>query len=166
MTAFQELKKKSIGYVIYGLDPKLERVEVKEKGSFASYDDFLDKVPKNDAAFVVVDFEYSKGEGEAKRRKIILISWGPEGIGSKVYILFELPGGELQLICRNTRFAWCKLPLTTLYATCWMVSAPTFKLLTCPTSSTMSLLRDANLLLSYMPNDSTLVEGSEAKPNS
>lgn len=84
MTALRELKMGRIGYIIYQLDSKLENVQVKEKGAFANHDELLDKMPKADAAYVAVDFQYSVSEGEAKRHKIILISWCPEGTGIKV----------------------------------------------------------------------------------
>jgi hypothetical protein len=71
--AFQELKKnRKYKYIFLRVEePYIVVHETVEQGT---HKDLLDKLPKDDARYVIVNHEYTKPDG-VKSEKILLISW-------------------------------------------------------------------------------------------
>ncbi|MER5868039.1 actin depolymerization factor/cofilin-like domain-containing protein [Kitasatospora sp. NPDC002040] len=82
-TTFKELKAKKSNYVLYRLNETFDEVIVDKAGTAQTYDDFVDLLPRDEPRFVVHDLALTAGDG-AKRTKVVLISWCPEGTGTKV----------------------------------------------------------------------------------
>eukprot|EP00917_Polyrhabdina_sp_WS-2016_P018625 GHVP01040028.1.p1 GENE.GHVP01040028.1~~GHVP01040028.1.p1 ORF type:complete len:151 (-),score=29.85 GHVP01040028.1:307-759(-) len=49
-----------------------------EKSALEMYNEFADKLPKNDCRYIVYDFEFDRGNQEGMRNKISFIVWSPD----------------------------------------------------------------------------------------
>ena len=76
ITAYQELKLgKKAKYILFALNDANTAIVVdKTSVADASYDDFVQDLPKDQCRWAVYDFEFAK-QGEGKRNKIGFISW-------------------------------------------------------------------------------------------
>ncbi|CEP21585.1 COF1 [Cyberlindnera jadinii] len=78
LKAFNDLKLgKKYKFILYELNPSKTEIVVKEASDSADYDDFLAKLPENDALYAIYDFEYEL-PGEGKRSKIVFYAWSPD----------------------------------------------------------------------------------------
>lgn len=66
--------KKTIKYIIYGLNDKNTEVVVVKSSDSQSYDEFIADLPEEECRWAVYDFEYEK-EGAGKRNKICFYMW-------------------------------------------------------------------------------------------
>lgn len=94
-TTFQELKARKSNYVLYRLNDTLDEVIVDKAGTAETYDAFLELLPGDEPRFVVYDLAFTKGDG-AKRGKIVLISWCPEGTKIKLRMVHSSTYNQLR----------------------------------------------------------------------
>jgi len=75
---FQELKLgKAHRYVLYKINPENTEVVVETTApKTATYQDFVNALPKDDCRYAVFDFEYQQEGG--LRNKILFVVWAPE----------------------------------------------------------------------------------------
>ncbi|CDR41392.1 CYFA0S07e01530g1_1 [Cyberlindnera fabianii] len=79
LKAFNDLKLgKKYKFVLYELNSTKTEIVVKETSTSDDYDEFLGKLPENDALYAVYDFEYELQAGEGKRSKIVFFAWSPD----------------------------------------------------------------------------------------
>ncbi|KAF8583127.1 actin cross-linking [Ramaria rubella] len=88
LETFQQLKlKKTLKYIIYGLNKDNTEIVVLKSSDSQSYDDFISDLPEQDCRWAVYDFEFEK-EGAGKRNKICFFSWSPDDAKIKSKMLF------------------------------------------------------------------------------
>ncbi|KAF7314514.1 Actin depolymerizing factor [Mycena kentingensis (nom. inval.)] len=69
--------KKTLKYIIYGLNDKFTEIVVKSTSASTDYEDFIKELPENEPRWAVYDLEFEKEEGGGIRNKIIFYSWVP-----------------------------------------------------------------------------------------
>lgn len=85
---FEELKrKKAFRYIVFTIaDGKtISNAAIGERT--ATYDDFLTKLPKDNAAYGIFDVEYETPDGP--REKIVLIAWIPDTAKPRERMLYS-----------------------------------------------------------------------------
>ncbi|KAJ5098730.1 cofilin [Penicillium argentinense] len=87
IAAFEELRmsRGKVKYVIYKIADNMKEIVVEDKSGEADYEVFREKLASSTDAngkpaprYATYDVEYSLGESEGKRNKIIFISWVPQ----------------------------------------------------------------------------------------
>jgi cofilin len=79
---------KKYKFVLFELNSTKTEIVVKEASTSTDYDDFLAKLPENDALYAVYDFEYELASGEGKRSKIVFYAWAPDTAPIKAKMLY------------------------------------------------------------------------------
>ncbi|KAI1317595.1 cofilin [Mortierella claussenii] len=103
LEAFQELKlRKKLKYIIYKLSDNNSEIVVEEKAETATYDEFLEKLPKDDCRWAVYDFDFSTPDGE--RNKIVFYSWSPDDAKIKSKMLYSSSKDALRKTLNGVAF--------------------------------------------------------------
>lgn len=74
--------------MLYELNDAKTEIVVKEASDNADYDEFLSKLPENNALYAVYDFEYELTAGEGKRSKLIFFAWSPDTAPIKAKMVY------------------------------------------------------------------------------
>ena len=74
INAYQDLMKRKLKYVVYGLNPKVTEIVTLSTSTEADYDNFLKEFPNNECRWAVYDFEYEVEDG-GKRNKVVFYYW-------------------------------------------------------------------------------------------
>lgn len=79
---------KKYKFVLFELNPSKTEIVVKEASAETDYDEFLSKLPENDALYAVYDFEYELKSGEGQRSKLVFYAWSPDSAPIKAKMLY------------------------------------------------------------------------------
>ena len=78
VAAYLKIWKRKARYIIFKANEDFTKTEVEAEGErAASFDDFKNAVPKDDARWLLIDFEYTEADGR-KVGKTLLISYSPD----------------------------------------------------------------------------------------
>lgn len=95
INAYQDLMKRKLKYVVYGLNPKFTEIVTLSTSTEADYDNFLKEFPNNECRWAVYDFEYEVEDG-GKRNKVVFYYWSPSDSPVKQRMVYSASNNTLK----------------------------------------------------------------------
>jgi len=96
VTMFNDMKMKSVPkrYIIYKIDAERIVIECDADGK-ATYQEFVDKLPKDQPRYAVLDFEYTTDDGRPQS-KLIFVLWSPDNSNVKLKMVYAASKDNLK----------------------------------------------------------------------
>eukprot|EP00123_Amoebidium_parasiticum_P005805 comp16907_c0_seq1/m.15444 comp16907_c0_seq1/g.15444 ORF comp16907_c0_seq1/g.15444 comp16907_c0_seq1/m.15444 type:complete len:141 (-) comp16907_c0_seq1:13-435(-) len=74
-------------YVMFGFNPQYSEIHALKAGDLsATYDQFVEDLPKTSGCYAVYDFDYNARDG-GKRNKLVFVVWAPDSAKLKSKML-------------------------------------------------------------------------------
>lgn len=87
MEVFEKVRSRKLRYVIYKIDAAKGEVNVLETQETGTYDEFVAKLPEDDARYAAFDYDFESSDG-CPISKIFFIMWTPDSAKIKAKMLY------------------------------------------------------------------------------